>query len=76
MTKMTPPVTSLPDESVIRKLRVARYLYGLAEAHIHDASELSIFAGAHLLQDAAELFLVATAEHLNIPVTVNTKFET
>jgi len=66
----------IPSESVIRKIRVARYLFNLAESHINDSSELSVFAGAHLLQDAAELFLVAALEHLDVPINVQTKFET
>jgi hypothetical protein len=60
----------LLDDDVNKKLRVARYLYSLAEAHITEESELSIFAGAHLLQDAVELFLVACTEYLNIPINI------
>jgi hypothetical protein len=65
----------VPDESVIRKIRVARYLLSLAESHLKDTSDLAVFAGTHLLQDAVELFLVATAEHLHATTTSNMKFE-
>lgn len=60
--------------SVVKRILLAKYLYSLAVENGLSHREVSAFAAANLLQDAVEVFLFASVEHLNAKVDRRTEF--
>lgn len=59
----------------IRRISLARYLYGLGTGNIQSGNDLHLFAGVTLLQDAVEAFLVAVGEHVGAAIEQRTPFD-
>lgn len=59
----------------IHRIALARHLYQLAISSIQSKNDLHPFAAANLLQDAAEAFLLAVADHVDAAIDQNTKFD-
>ena len=58
---------------LVRRISVSRYLLHLAADNGRMAT-VSSHACINILQDAIEMFFVASAEHLNIASTAQTRF--
>jgi hypothetical protein len=54
------------DISVVRKVELARAFLSLAQAAVRSSSDLNLYVAVNHLQDAAEIFLYAIAEHLGV----------
>jgi cold shock CspA family protein len=63
------------DIEVVRRICLARHLYGLAKDHSSSENELYLFSTVNLLQDAVEAFLVAIADHLELSFDARTTFD-
>lgn len=63
------------DIETVRRIALARHLNQLAVSSLRSNNDLHLFAAANLLQDAAEAFLVAIADHVGAAVDQNTKFD-
>ena len=63
------------DIETVRRIALARHLNQLAASSLRSNNDLHLFAAANLLQDAAEAFLLAIADHVSAPVDQNTKFD-
>ena len=61
-------------ETVIRRLKLSRYLFQLAAQNARSDLDVAGSAAVNLLQDAIEVFLLAAIDHLNIPVGPRTDF--
>lgn len=59
----------------VRRIALARHLNQLAVSSLRSSNDLQLFAATNLLQDAAEAFLVAIADHVDAAVDQNTKFD-
>lgn len=60
------------SEPVIKRLLLSRYLFELALQNVRAQQETGDAACVNLLQDATEIFLVATLDHLNAPLKPKT----
>src|SRR5689334_8874421 len=67
-------VKAMLTEPVIKRLTLARYLFELALQNARTSQETAAAACVHLLQDAIEVFFLATFDHLDITVTGRTDF--
>lgn len=63
------------DIETVRRIALARHLNQLAVSSLRSNNDLHLFAAANLLQDAAEAFLLAVADHIGASVDQNTKFD-
>lgn len=63
------------DIETVRRIALARHLNQLAVSSLRSNNDLHLFAAANLLQDAAEAFLVAIADHVGATIDQNTKFD-
>lgn len=63
------------DIEIVRRIALARHLNQLAITSLRSKNDLHLFATANLLQDAAEAFLLAIADHVGASVDQNTKFD-
>ncbi|MBI3775740.1 MAG: hypothetical protein HY273_09345 [Gammaproteobacteria bacterium] len=63
------------DIETVRRIALARHLNQLAVSSLRSNNDLHLFAAANLLQDAAEAFLLAVADHVRASVDQNTKFD-
>jgi hypothetical protein len=61
-------------ETVIRRLKLSRYLFQLASQNARSDLDVASSASVNLLQDAIEIFLLAAIDHLNIQVGPRTDF--
>jgi hypothetical protein len=52
--------------TVVRKVEVARAFLALAQAAVRSSSDFNLYVATNHLQDAAEIFLFAVAEHLGV----------
>ncbi len=59
----------------LRRLALARHLNQLAVSSLRSKNDLHLFAAANLLQDAAEAFLLAIADHVDAQIDQNTSFD-
>src|SRR5258708_8222900 len=62
------------EEPVIRRLILSRYLFQLAEQNARSDQDVAASACIHLLQDSAEIFLLAALDHLNAKVGARIDF--
>lgn len=62
------------DIETVRRIALARHLNQLAVSSLRSNNDLYLFVAANLLQDAAEAFLVAIADHVGAAVDQNTKY--
>lgn len=60
----------------VRSLTLSRYYLTLAKEHARSDREADAFVAINLLHEAVETFLVAAAEHLNVPIKARTEFAT
>lgn len=63
------------DIETVRRIALARHLNQLAISNLRSNNDLHLFAAANLLQDAAEAFLLAVADHVGAAIDQNTKFD-
>jgi len=63
------------DLETVRRIALARHLNQLAVSSLRSNNDLHLFAAANLLQDAAEAFLLAVADHVGAAIDQNTKFD-
>jgi hypothetical protein len=63
------------DIEIVRRIALARHLNQLAVSSLRSKNDLHLFATANLLQDAAEAFLLAIADHVGAAIDQNTKFD-
>lgn len=63
------------DIETVRRIALARHLNQLAVSSLRSNNDLHLFAAANLLQDAAEAFLLAIADHVGAGIDQNTKFD-
>ncbi len=63
------------DIETVRRIALARHLNQLAVSSLRSKNDLHLFAAANLLQDAAEAFLLAVADHVGAAIDQNTKFD-
>jgi hypothetical protein len=63
------------SQTVLKRLMLARYLLGSAEAAQKSHREVGAFAAINMLQDAIEVFFLAAAEHLNADIGKRTEFD-
>jgi hypothetical protein len=64
----------LLEEPVIKRLTLCRYLFEIAVQNARSDQEVAGAACVNLIQDAIEIFLLAAADHLNIPIAARTDF--
>ncbi len=63
------------DIETVRRVALARHLNQLAMSSLRSYNDLHLFASANLMQDAAEAFLLAIADHVGAGIDQNTKFD-
>lgn len=63
----------LPD-TIIKRLLLSRYLHMLAVNHASYKKEVAAYACINLLQDSLEIFLLASADYLNVSIAPKTEF--
>lgn len=59
----------------VRRIALARHLSQLAVSNLQSKNDLHLFAAANLLQDSAEAFLLAIADHVGAAIDQYTKFD-
>lgn len=63
------------DIEVIRRVCLARHLYGLAKGYVGSTNDLYLFSAVNFLQDAVEAYLLALADFLNAQIDQRTTFD-
>ena len=63
------------DLEVIRRISLARHLYGLAVAYLKSSNDLYLFSSVNLMQDSVEAFLLAVADHVDAQLSEKTNFD-
>ena len=63
------------SQTITKRLMLARYLFNEAENAARSGREVAAFAAINILQDAIEIFFLATADHLNAEIGRRTEFE-
>lgn len=63
------------DIEVIRRLTLARHLYGLAISYLKSSNDLYLFSAVNLMQDAVEAFLLAVSDHVNAKLSEKSTFD-
>lgn len=63
------------DIETVRRIALARHLNQLATSSLRSNNDLHLFASANLMQDAAEAFMLAVADHVGAGIDQNTKFD-
>jgi hypothetical protein len=63
------------NQTITKRLMLARYLFGQAEDAAKSHREVASFAAINMLQDAIEIFFLAAADHLNAKIERRTEFE-
>lgn len=63
------------DIEVVRRVCLARHLYGLSKDHLNSTNDLYLFSTVNLLQDAVEAFLLAIADFVEAAVDQRTTFD-
>lgn len=63
------------DIEVIRRISLARHLYGLAVSYLKSSNDLYLFSAVNLMQDAVEAFLLAVADHVNAQLSEKSSFD-
>jgi hypothetical protein len=61
--------------SLVRKVELARAFLSLAQAAVRSSSDLNLYVAVNHLQDAAEIFLYAVAEHLGVSLKERSGFD-
>ncbi len=60
---------------VLRRISLARHLYGLAISYLKSSNDLYLFSTVNLMQDAVEAFLLAVADHVDAQLSEKTSFD-
>src|SRR5690554_4164314 len=63
------------DIEVVRRVCLARHLYGMSKDHLNSTNDLYLFSTVNLLQDAVEAFLLAMADFVDAAVDQRTTFD-
>jgi len=63
------------DIETVRRLSLARHLYGIGVSNLRSKNDLHLFSAVNLLQDSVEAFLIAIADHVGAKVASNIGFE-
>lgn len=63
------------DIEVIRRISLARHLFGLAGSYLKSSNDLYLFSSVNLMQDAVEAFLLAVADHVEAQLNEKTNFD-
>ena len=60
---------------VMRRIILARHLYGLATSYLKASNDLYLFSAVNLLQDAVEAFLLGISDHVNASLSDKITFD-
>lgn len=63
------------DIEVLRRIILARHLYGLGTSYLKSSNDLYLFSAVNLLQDAVEAFLLAVSDQVSASVNDKTNFD-
>ncbi len=63
------------DIEFIRRITLARHLYGLASSCLKSSNDLYLFSAVNIMQDAKEAFILAVADHVDAQLSENTNFD-
>lgn len=63
------------DVEIVRRVCLARHLYGLAKDNLDSSNELYLFSAVNLLQDSVEAFLLAVSDFVGAPIDSRTTFD-
>lgn len=63
------------DIEVVRRVCLARHLYGLSKEHLNSTNDLYLFSTVNLLQDAVESFLLALSDFVRAQIDQRTTFD-
>src|SRR5262245_15797380 len=63
------------DQTIVKRLMLARYLFNQAKSAFRSNREVATFAAINSLQDAIEIFFLAAADHLGVEIGRRTEFE-